>query len=78
MRVHGRAVDAGDATVRFADGRAPEAGTVVWATGFRTIDVPMTDNRRLPVNQRGATGWTGLCFLWLTWQRTRARRFWAG
>jgi putative flavoprotein involved in K+ transport len=37
-------VDAGDATVRFADRGALELGTVIWATGFPTdhawIDVP--------------------------------------
>jgi hypothetical protein len=49
VQLHGRAVDAGDATVRFADGGALEVGTVIWATGFRTdhawIDVPVPDNR---------------------------------
>ena len=34
VQLHGRAVDAGDATVRLADGGALEVGTVIWATGF--------------------------------------------
>jgi putative flavoprotein involved in K+ transport len=54
---HGRLVDAGDATVRFADRGALEVGTVIWATGFRSdhawIDVPVPDNRGRPVHQRG-------------------------
>jgi putative flavoprotein involved in K+ transport len=75
VQLHGRAVDAGDATVRFAGGGAIEVGTVIWATGFRTdhawIDVPVPDNRGRPVHQRGVTGWPGLCFLRLTRQHTR-------
>jgi putative flavoprotein involved in K+ transport len=72
---HGRAVDAGDATVRFADGGALEVGTVIWATALRTdhawIDVPVPDNRGRPIHQRGVTGWPGLCFVRLTRQHTR-------
>ena len=72
---HGRAVDAGDATVRFADGGALEVGTVIWATAWRTdhawIDVPVPDNRGRPIHQRGVIGWPGLCFVRLTRQRTR-------
>jgi hypothetical protein len=73
VQLHGRAVDAGDATVRFADrgALALEVGTVIWATGFRTdhawIDVPTGR----PVHERGVTGWPGLCLLRLTWQHTR-------
>ena len=63
VQLHGRAVDAGEATLRFADGGALEVGTVMWATGFRTdlawIDVPVPDNRGRPVHQRGVTGWPG-------------------
>jgi putative flavoprotein involved in K+ transport len=82
VQLHGRSVDAGNATVRFADRGALEVGTVISATGFRTdhawIDVPVPDNRARPVRQRGITGWPGLCFPGLTWQHTRARRSSAG
>jgi hypothetical protein len=36
VQLHGRAVDAGDATVLLADGGALEVGTVIWATALRT------------------------------------------
>ena len=77
VQLHGRAVDAGDTTVRFTDRGALtlEVRTVIWATGFRTdhawIDVPVPDNRGCPVHPRGVTGWPGRCFPGLAWQHTR-------
>jgi hypothetical protein len=67
VQFHGCAVDAGDATVRFADRGAPalEVGTVISATGFR-IDNAWID--RQPGPPAGVTGWPGLCFPGPTWQ----------
>jgi putative flavoprotein involved in K+ transport len=75
VRVHGRAVDAGGSTVSFSDGTSLDAGTVIWATGFRVdhswVDVPVFDDGGRLVHRRGVTDSPGLYFLGLTWQHTR-------
>lgn len=75
VTLHGRAVAADGPTVRFADGSALDAGTVIWATGFGTdlswVDVPVFDDRGNLVHTRGLTEVTGLYFLGLTFQHTR-------
>ena len=75
VRMHARAVAAGGRTVRFADGAELDAGSVIWATGFRVdhswIDVPVFDARGHVVHRRGATDSPGLYFLGLSWLHTR-------
>jgi putative flavoprotein involved in K+ transport len=75
LRLHGRAVEAGGATVGFEDGSRLDVGSVIWATGFRTdhswIDVPVFDSEGRLAHRRGVTDSPGLYFLGLTWQHTR-------
>jgi putative flavoprotein involved in K+ transport len=75
VRFRPRLVDAAGRTVRFADHRTLDVGTVVWATGYRTdhswIHVPgvVADGRVR--HRRGVTDVPGLYFLGLSWQHTR-------
>jgi putative flavoprotein involved in K+ transport len=75
VRFRPRLVDAQGRTVRFADGSTLDAGTVIWATGYRSnyswIQIPgvITDGRI--AHRRGVTEVPGLYFLGLTWQHTR-------
>jgi putative flavoprotein involved in K+ transport len=63
----GRVIGGEGRTVRLADEQSAEVSTVVWATGFRSdyswIEVPVFDDRGLPVHKRGVTEADGLCFL---------------
>lgn len=62
-------------TVRFADDRAIEVGTVVWATGFRPdyswIHAPVLDEHGAPRHRRGVTDSPGLYFLGMHDQYSR-------
>jgi putative flavoprotein involved in K+ transport len=75
LRLRGRAVEAGGATVGFDDGSRVDVGTVIWATGFRNdhswIDVPVFDSEGRLMHRRGVTDSPGLYFVGLTWQYTR-------
>jgi putative flavoprotein involved in K+ transport len=76
VRLLGRAVDAQDRTVRFADGQTLQVQTVVWATGFRSdyswIRVPEAiDERGVPIHRRGVTQTPGLYFLGMHNQYSR-------
>jgi putative flavoprotein involved in K+ transport len=75
VRLHGRAVEAAGASVRFDDGTRVEVGAVIWATGFRVdhswVDVPVFDETGRLAHRRGATASPGLYFLGLSWQHTR-------
>jgi putative flavoprotein involved in K+ transport len=75
VEIHPRAVAAEGSTVTFADGGKLDVGAVIWATGYRGdyswIDVPVFDERGLPVHRRGVTDSPGLYFLGLTWLYTR-------
>jgi putative flavoprotein involved in K+ transport len=75
VRLHPRAAEASERTIRFSDGSALDVGAVIWATGFRHdhswIAVPIFDDRRRIVHRRGVTASPGLYFLGLTWQYTR-------
>ncbi len=66
LRLAPRAVDADGDTVRFADGGAAPARTVIWATGFRAdhswIDVPK-ENGVIAIGRRGRTLVPGLHFV---------------
>jgi putative flavoprotein involved in K+ transport len=59
-----RAVDAHAHTVTFADGRALDAQTIIWATGHRPdyswIHAPILDDHGLPIHQRDVTHSPGL------------------
>jgi putative flavoprotein involved in K+ transport len=75
VRLHGRAVEAAGASVRFDDGTRVEVGAVIWATGFRVdhswVDVPVFDEAGRLAHRRGVTASPGLYFLGLSWQHTR-------
>jgi putative flavoprotein involved in K+ transport len=75
LQLHGRAVEAGGATVGFEDGSRLEVGSVIWATGFHAdhswIHVPVFDSEGRLVHRRGVTDSPGLYFVGLTWQYTR-------
>jgi putative flavoprotein involved in K+ transport len=62
-------------TVRFTDGTTLAAGTVVWATGYRSdyswIGIPGVVRDGTVIHRRGATDVPGLYFLGLSWQHTR-------
>lgn len=62
-------------TVTFAGGRTLSASTILWATGFRPdfswVQVPVCDERGVPIHQRGVTHARGLYFLGLRWQHTQ-------
>ena len=70
------AVSAADGrTIHFTDGTTLEAGTVIWATGYRSdyswIDIPGLIGDGTVIHQRGITQVPGLYFLGLSWQHTR-------
>ena len=75
VRFRPRLVEAQGRTVRFADGSSLDAGTVVWATGYRSdhswIDVPGVLADGTVVHRRGVTDVPGLYFVGLPWQHTR-------
>jgi putative flavoprotein involved in K+ transport len=75
VRLHGRAVDAAEHTVKFSDGEKLDADAVIWATGFRVdhswIDAPVFDDDGRVVHRRGVTESPGLYFLGLSWLHTR-------
>jgi putative flavoprotein involved in K+ transport len=75
VELHRRAVDAAGSTMVFGDGGTVDAGSVVWATGFRVdhswIDVPVFDRNGRVLHRRGVTESPGLYFLGLSWLHTR-------
>jgi putative flavoprotein involved in K+ transport len=75
IELHGRAVAAAGSSVSFADGAELDVRGVIWATGFRVdhswIDVPVFDENRRAVHERGVTTSPGLYFLGQLWQHTR-------
>jgi putative flavoprotein involved in K+ transport len=75
VQLHGRAVGADGATVRFEDGTELDVAAIVWATGFRVdhsfVDLPVFDSAGRVEHKRGVTAAPGLYFLGLTWQHTR-------
>jgi len=75
VRLAGRAVDAQGRRVRLADGQPLQPEAIVWATGYRSdyswIEVPVLDQRGLPVHRRGVTQAPGLYFLGMHNQYSR-------
>lgn len=75
VELHGRAIRAGGSTVTFEDGAELDAGTVIWATGYRLdhswIELPIFDSNGRLEHRRGVTTSPGLYFIGLTWQHTR-------
>jgi len=57
-------------------------GSIVWATGyaldFGWVQVPVFDDRGMPVHRRGETAVSGLYFLGLPWQSKRTSSFICG
>jgi putative flavoprotein involved in K+ transport len=70
-----RTTGAAGTDVSFEDGTNLTVSAVIWATGFGIdhswIDVPVFDDRRAVVHERGVTASPGLYFLGLPWQYTR-------
>jgi putative flavoprotein involved in K+ transport len=56
------------------DLKAAGISTVIWATGYRfdysLVKLPVFDERGIPVQDRGATGFPGLYFVGLPWAPT--------
>jgi putative flavoprotein involved in K+ transport len=75
ITLHGRTVDASGSEVTFDDGASLAARAVIWATGYRPdhswIELPVFNERRHVVHERGVTAAPGLYFLGLPWQHTR-------
>jgi putative flavoprotein involved in K+ transport len=75
IKLHGRTVEVSGSEVSFGDGTQITPRTVIWATGFALdhsfIQLPVFDDTRMPVHQRGVTASPGLYFLGLQWQHTR-------
>jgi putative flavoprotein involved in K+ transport len=75
VTIVGRTVDAAGRSVKFADGRALEPESVVWATGFRSdyswITAGVLDERGAPIHRRGVTKSAGLYFLGMHKQYSR-------
>jgi putative flavoprotein involved in K+ transport len=73
--LHGRTAATREHTVSFQDGTELEAGTVIWATGFRSgyswIHAPVLDPQGTPVHRRGVTSSPGLFFLGMKNQYSR-------
>ncbi len=71
----GRTDSARDRSISFSDGRRIEVTNIIWATGFRPdydwIEVPVFDEKGIPIHKRGVTSAHGLYFLGLPWQHTR-------
>lgn len=67
--------DAHGRTIRLSDGSSLDAGTVIWATGYRSdyswIDIPGVVRDGKVIHRRGVTDVSGLYFLGLSWQHTR-------
>ncbi|GGM55372.1 flavin-containing monooxygenase [Dactylosporangium sucinum] len=70
-----RAAGADGRDLLLAGGGRRTVDAVVWATGFRPhypwLHVPVLDAGGAPVHREGVTGWPGLYFLGLPWQRAR-------
>jgi putative flavoprotein involved in K+ transport len=62
-------------TISFEDGTKLDVSSVIWATGFGLdhafVDVPVFDEQRGLVHQRGVTASPGLYFLGIPWLHTR-------
>jgi putative flavoprotein involved in K+ transport len=75
VRFRPRVAESDARTVRFTDGTSLAAGTVVWATGYRSgyswIGIPGVVRDGAILHRRGATAVPGLYFLGLSWQHTR-------
>jgi putative flavoprotein involved in K+ transport len=75
VRIRPRATAVSGSTVTFADGTECSASAVIWATGYGLdhtwIDLPVFDEHRQVVHERGVTACPGLYFLGMPWQHTR-------
>jgi putative flavoprotein involved in K+ transport len=75
VRLQDRVVSTAPEGVGFADGTVVQAGTVIWATGFRNdyswIRIPGVVVGVGVRHERGATDVPGLYFLGLPWQHSR-------
>jgi putative flavoprotein involved in K+ transport len=75
VRLRGRAIDAKDSEVAFADGTRLSPASVIWASGFAVdhsfVQVPVFDDAARLMHHRGVTAAPGLYFLGLTWQYAR-------
>ncbi len=64
-----RTVEASDGLPVLEDGRAMDVANVIWCTGFRQdlswIEVPVFDDERAPIHERGVASEPGLYFVGL-------------
>jgi putative flavoprotein involved in K+ transport len=83
IRVVGRLTRVDGTKLRFADGEAIEADTVIWATGYeddgRWVTIPEAkDTRGGFAHRRGVSPVPGLYFVGRSWQWTRGSALLAG
>ncbi len=75
VQIRPRTTAASGSTITFADGTNVNPNAVIWATGFGLdhswIEVPVFDEQRQVVHERGVTAAPGLYFLGMPWQHTR-------
>lgn len=76
IKVLARATDASEKQIIFADGSSLEAGTIIWATGFRSdypwLQIPeIFNNKQNVIHETGVTLIPGLYFVGLPWQSSR-------
>jgi putative flavoprotein involved in K+ transport len=79
----GRVIQAEGKKVSFADGKAVEVDTVVWATGYRDdidwVAIPeVKDARGNFLHYRGISSLPNLCFIGRSWQWSRGSALFAG
>jgi putative flavoprotein involved in K+ transport len=75
IRLRPRTTAVSGSEVTFGDGTKLAPSAVVWATGFvldhSWIDLPVLDETKRVIHERGVTAAPGLYFLGLPWQYTR-------
>src|SRR5215210_6686641 len=75
VQIRPRTTAASGSTITFADDTDVNPNAVIWATGFGLdhswIEVPVFDEHRQVVHERGVTAAPGLYFLGMPWQHTR-------
>jgi putative flavoprotein involved in K+ transport len=76
IKLLARATNASEKQIIFADGSSLEAGTIIWATGFRSdypwLQIPEIFNtNQTVIHETGVTMIPGLYFVGLPWQSSR-------
>ncbi|WP_309492894.1 flavin-containing monooxygenase [Paenibacillus anseongensis] len=76
VKLLARTTDMSDKLIFFADGSSLVAGTIIWATGFRSdypwLQIPeIFNDKQMIIHERGTTSIPGLYFVGLPWQSSR-------